>query len=429
MMFLNMRKSISSVILAVLLLSLLPSAFATVAEDKVDLVAGLLDDKQFKPGESLYEGSWPNENLFTGSIVIGMVEAYHRTCDPVYKTVAELGGDYINEFHGYGGIPYYGYGDDAYAMAMLSSISADPQNNQWRTDLATFYELIKYSFAEPGGYDSTAGFISFYFHGTPPSNAVLYLAFHAMAADYVNAQDRGIWREAVHVFLSRVEDEPIGTPYFQEYPVMALGAAVWALASTGPMDSTYLAPVGSDHEARWDLVTLADLPGLLATHQLMNGSPNEGSFFWRFDHTDGGLDDEFTHGFTEDSIFGALGLDTAQKANELLDLTANIAAVKELLFGGVYPDGTVLGHLWEGPPDYAVPEMSVYEGEMLTALGKTVILGDTNMDDMIDFEDILIIAQNWLEECTCRRVDFDNSGIVDWADFAIVADKWLDGTD
>ena len=250
-------------------------ALASPTLDSVDAVATWLYANQDQAPGSLAEGSWPLEGEYTGSIVTGLVEAYHRTCADAYKQAALLGGEYIRERDGVSGLIYLGYGDDALAFAKLSSISPDPQDNQWRTDLADFYQYVRESL-HADGYLSTAGFISYYFAETEPSTAVFYLAHHAIAAYYVDAMDKEVWRDSVRAYLSQVTDDTA------HYPVWALGAATWALAQTGPLDATPVKTLGLG-EPYWVGRTLADLPALLLSHQKVGG-PYEGSFFWRFDH-------------------------------------------------------------------------------------------------------------------------------------------------
>ncbi len=57
--------------------------------------------------------------------------------------------------------------------------------------------------------------------------------------------------------------------------------------------------------------------------------------------------------------------------------------------------------------------------------------GDTSKDGRVDFNDLLIVTQNWLaSDCNsqnnwCSGADIDQSGSVDMKDFAVLAQNWL----
>lgn len=382
-------------------------AFAHFSEDPnigeaIMLVADRLENKQKTGGPET--GAWPKEKDYTGSIAAGMVAAYQRTCDERYKTSAELGGSYIL---GSAGGNYYG--DEAFALARLSKITDDPTNNSWRNALAEFYSIIENS---PSG---TSGYIAWFETGAEDSSAVFYLAHLLIAAYYVDANDKVIWRDSLPGFLAQVDDNSL-------YPVMALGTATWALAQSGPLDSTL---VDSDGSGRpyWNSnsVTLADLPGLVSSHQVPESNePNDwsGSFYWNFVHADA------NSGGTEDTIFSVLALVAAQRADPDLNYDAEILAAKQALFNAIEPDGSVYAHIWGDSPD-----AHLYAGEILTALGDLVIDGDFNLDDVVDEHDLARLAENWLSSCSgsclCNVTDLDESGTVNFIDFAILAENWL----
>ncbi|MBE0534682.1 MAG: hypothetical protein IH624_03370 [Phycisphaerae bacterium] len=354
------------------------------------------------------DGSWAGEEYFTGSMVIGLVDAYKRTCEPSYLAAAELAGDYINAVSG----GYYGYGDEALAMAMLSGTAADPSNNPYRDDLAYFYSAIK---AEGGG---TAAFIDDYTYGAEPSTAVFYIAFHTIAAHYVEAEDAGLFREALLGYLATVDDSTA------DFPVMALGIATWALAESGQMND---APVDADGTGRpmWTGLTLADLPELLLAHQ-----SSKGAFYWRFDHTDGaGSALGVTSGFTEDAIFGTLGLISADKYTNH-NFRDEIGLAKKALWEGVNADGTVYGHLWQDSPD-----MKVYAAEMLAALsglgripancpGMCFAKGDSNRDCQITFTDVQAVIDAWPPKPYRWNADFNQDGQITFSDVNVLIQHW-----
>jgi len=310
-------------------------------------------------------GSWPGETGYTGSIVAGLANAY-ATGIASYKTAADTGGLYLLD----SAAGNY-YGDEAYALTRLSDISADADDNAWRTSVRDFYDVSVPS--SPGG---TPGYIN-QFTGTEPSTAVFYIANHVLAAYYVNANDKAIWRDGLIDFLAAVEDNTASCP------VMSFGMATWALAQTGPMDST---PVDIAATGYWHNVTLADLPGLLLGHQVASGD-NADSFYWRFDHTNGGAGFEVS-GYTEDTTFGTLGLIAADDANPSLNYDANILAAREVLAEGVDGDGKVYEHIWLGSSVY-----NTYAGELLQALEP--LPGDANLDGKVTIADFLTLQNNF----------------------------------
>lgn len=316
-------------------------------------------------------GSWSGEAEFTGSIVPGMVSAYEVTCDSVHKSSAELDGDYIITAS-------QAYGDEVFALTRLSEIADDPCENDWRTAVSNFYYNVKHRESGTEGYISEFGEFE-------SSTAVFYLANLLVAAYYVEAEDKQIWREGVISYLAQVDDSSV-------YPVMGLGIATWALAQTGDMNST---PVDSNGAGRpyWNDVTLADLPDILLSHQVPDGQLYEGSFYWRFDHTDGGDPEGEAAGYTEDTIFGTLGLVAANKANPELDYDSAILAARDALLAGVHADGTVYEHLWLDGYIYYF-----YAGEMLQVLGELIIPGDLDLDGSVNFIDFANFANNWLAD-------------------------------
>jgi len=360
-------------------------------------------------------GAWPEETAFTGTMAAGLAWAYQRTCEPMYLQAAERAAGFISRVSGI----YYGYGDDAWAMLLLSEASADRWDNPYRANLAAFYEGVR---EMEGG---TAGFIASYGTGTEPSTAVLYLAMHCVASDYVGATDAEMFRAAVRDFLAGVDDATAS------WPVLALGAATWALAETGPLDGGLVDPSGTGRPM-WNLVRLEDLPGMLLGHQVVEGLEGAdgadaaiaGAFYWRFDHTDGGDGEGVVAGFTEDTVFGAMGL--AAAARRWGDPVLGAASDRSLrvLVGVVDAEGRVGGHLWEPSPVRAV-----YAGELAAALAMLAAGADTNLDDVIDLADVRVLASGWLEPCDdgcrCGEADVNDDGRVDLEDLAAMASGWL----
>jgi len=353
--------------------------------------------------EGMDSGSWPEEAAFTGSIAAGMVGAYELTCEDTFRSSAELGADSILSI-AQGNF----FGDEAFALTRLSQIAPDPGSNQWRTAVADYYRAVKSS----GG---TSGYVSA-FESYERSAAVFYMSHHVVAAYYVEAEDREIWRQGLIDSLSHIDDS-------SSFPVMALGAATWALARTGALDETPIAASGQG-AAYWDATTLSDLPGVLRDHQVPDGSPGAGSFYWQFGHAN---DD---HGYTEDTIFAARGLIAASRISSDPNLGPAIVAARAALLGGIGDDGKVSEQLsQEGLSYYA------YAGEMLEVLSEMVVPGDLDVDGDVDSDDlaplITLLIESWdasdcSQSCWCNGADLDRSGQVDEVDFQIMSDMWLE---
>ncbi len=301
----------------------------------IDAVAGHLRQEQTTSGPAA--GNWLVG--FNGSIVAGMVSAYEYTGDGAYLAAAELGGDFIL-YDVANGL----FGDDAYALMRLSQCAEDPEANPWRAVLSSFYQQIR----ESDG--STYGYIDGY-HAIDPSTAVFYLANHLVAAHYVDATDKGIWRSRLVTFLSKVSDADA------EWPVMAMGVATWALAQTGPLDKT---PIGTSNV--WTGKTLADLPAMLMSHQVPEGKENAGAFYWRLDHEDDGSGSA-AGGYTEDTVFAVLGLLAASRADPEVSVDAAVEAARDALLHAADAEGGVHATLaGEGPSHVA------FAGELLQVL-------------------------------------------------------------
>ncbi len=280
-------------------------------------------------------GGWPGEAGFTGSIVAGLANAYEVTGSVDYSAAAQLGADHILDVAA-GNF----YGDEAYALARVSAITGDPS---YGNAAKTFYDSR-----------DTYAYIAD-FQGTDYSNAVFYVAQHTVAADMVGAADAGIWREGLIQYLSRVADDEAF------YPVQSLGVATWALAQTGPMDETRIDPFGLIGEAYWEDVALNDLLALLDSHQVDSGA-YAGSFYVRFDHDAPGVGFEAS-GYTEDTVFGTLGLIASGGSAD------DILAARTALALGVNSAGDVYEHIWSGGASYYV-----YGGEVLQAIPEPVSL-------------------------------------------------------
>lgn len=187
-----------------------------------------------------------------------------------------------------------------------------------------------------------------------------------VAAHYVDAEEKGIWRAALIEHLGDVNDIDA---YF---PVMALGVSVWALAQTGAGLDTTPVDENAPSTSPWYQKTLADLPGILLGHQV-TATPYAGSFYWRFDHAG-----DPAGRYTEDTVYGTLGLMAADEGG-FADCDGAIADARAALALGVAVDGTVYEHIWGTD----MP-LHLWAGETLQALvcEGGVILTDLREDSL-----------------------------------------------
>jgi len=381
------------------------AADATTPGQAMVRVADRLEDKQIKVGVSA--GIWPQEALYTGAIAAGMVDAYIWTGDAGYLASAELAGGYILT------APQWNFlGDEALALMQLSRTAADPQDNIWRTALETCYRFIS---QDVGG---TARYLAGY-GGTEPSTAVFYIAHHVVAAYYVNAADKTMWRQGLLDWLAKVDDAS------SNYPVMAMGVATWALASTGPLDNTLIDPSGVG-AAYWNLKRLSDLPALLVGHQIPVGQPQAGAFYWRFDHTNSAGQSPFAGGYSEDAIYAAKGLAAAARRHPGLNLGGALSRARTALINGVAASGAVLEHLSIWGYSY-----HAFAGEMLQALAMLGGPGDLNLDNFVDFFDVAVLADCMRDPACvscppCMVADIDGDGDVDFGDLRLLTAWWLE---
>jgi hypothetical protein len=198
---------------------------------------------------------------------------------------------------------------------------------------------------------------------------------------------------------------------------MALGIATWALAQTGPLDNTLIKPSG-EGAPYWDGKMLKDLPNLLLSHQVAEGQPDAGSFYWQFTHSEGDLNN-----CTEDTIFATLGLTATSQGHPDPNLDSAILAAREALLGGVTSEGMVWERLSQEGEIYCA-----YAGEMIQALTALPIPGDINGDGQVDVADFEILINNWgasgcSEPSWCEGADINKDGQVDSADLQIVLDS------
>jgi hypothetical protein len=269
----------------------------------------------------------PNEIDFAGSIVAGMVSAYELIGDNSYRISAELVGENIisaalGNFKG----------DEVFALARLSQICGTQCDNPWWTALCEFYQNVQNDVGGTGSYVSQLA-------SAGPSTAVFNLAYYAVAAYYVDAADKEIWRSELINYLIQIDDD------ISDSPVMVLGIATWALTLTGGLDDTALDPdrTGSPY---WHKKKLKDLPAILLSHQVPAGAIYTGSFFRRFDHG-GDITGCLPSGGTEDAIFAILGLIGAYQDNPGSEIEAAIIAAKQAIVEIIGSDGNLCNHQLE----------------------------------------------------------------------------------
>ncbi len=336
---------------AILMLAVLAgnAAVAMTAQEAVELIATRLDQSQIKDGPDA--GLWPLEMTYLGPIATGMASAYEWAQVPAYRSSAELAGEWILATAvAQGNL----FGDEAHALVNLSEMAEDPNHNIWQNALVDF-------FASPRKveYEGSTEVYLQVFDELEPSTATFYLAHYLVAADYVEDPDVDIYRRTLIAHLSRVSDEAT-------FPVMALGAATWALTLTDSPAETFVAA----HEVRpypsyWDGVTVGDLPELLASHQVPGDELFGGSFYWRLDHTDGGTGGVVS-GYTEDTVFGTLGLVAVASKSQAEpgdEIHQAILAAQEALLHGVDETGQVYEHLTRNGAMY-----NTFSGEMMQVL-------------------------------------------------------------
>jgi hypothetical protein len=339
---------------AVLLLGVATEALSAdlSADEAVTLMAERLQQSQVSNGPE--QGLWPDEADFMGPTTAGVACAFDWTHDVTYWTTARFAAYYLlHQADLQGNL----LGDEAYAMVRMSEVrklAESPSTaDRYYGVLALFYDSLR----NPAYEGSTKKYLR-HFDTIEPSTNVFYFAHHVLAAYYVDNLDKEVWRDALISWLSRVDDESV-------FPVVALGAATWALAEIDALDDTPITSYASS--PCWEGIVARDLPGLLLRHQVPEGEPYPGSFYWRFDHTAGGADGQVA-GFTEDTVYGTLGLAAAASREipvETDRIEQAIRAAQKAILEGVGADGKVYEHLSQSGEAH-----HVFAGEVLEALWK-----------------------------------------------------------
>ena len=391
----------------VVIIGLATMSYGATPWEATEGIADRLLSAQVRTGAPA--GSWPNESEFTGSIAAGLVGAYTLTCEPSFLAAAEEAGDYSLVASG----GNY-YGDEAYAFHRLSEASPDPDINAWRGALEVFYNRVK------TGSKRTQGYVS-QFAAIDPADAAFYLAHHVVAAYYVNAADRQIWRDALLDNLSRISDSSCSSP------VAGVAIATWAIAKTGPLDAARIDRSGKA-APYWGGRMLLELPELLCGHQVPAEEEYAGSFYARLDH-DFGPGKSPRSGYTEDLVFSLMALATIQEADPDPLVESAMAAAGRTLLAQLPKDGRTRQHLW-----LQSDEHHVYAGEALLSIEAAAVQGDIDLDGDVDLIDFAAMASRWrssndAHSCGDGRADVTGDRTVSFHDLAQLTSHWLVLTD
>ncbi|KKM06581.1 hypothetical protein LCGC14_1742530, partial [marine sediment metagenome] len=238
-----LRKSLIALMACVLLTG--SAGVASPIDGAISRAGAWLVDNQ-NPG-----GDW-GEFGFTGECLIGLVNAYEVTGNTDYLDAAEGAATYaVYDEGGYNaGTGTYTDGlfaSASYGLTRLSGVNANPANNIYRTAVMDDFD----------GLDPTAT-ISWYRTSVEDSYALLDLSRYTVSAFAVDDEDKAEWRDGLIQALWDLDDS-------DDAPVMALGAATWALAQTGGL------PSGITVSIHGQATTLDELPGMLAGHQMGDG--------------------------------------------------------------------------------------------------------------------------------------------------------------
>jgi hypothetical protein len=322
---------------------------AATVGDAITFSAGRL---QTQPPQDA-AGNWVGENAFTGPIVAGLVNGYQITGNSSYMNSAVLGGSYIMRpgvvIGSYQSNTLYNFGgEDVYGIQRLSDISADPNSNSYRTALGTYYGYVKNVRA-----GSTTQFITDLKNGSGnPSDYIASLAQYTVAANYVDAADKGVWRNTLMQAVADIAGV-YTNPGDNYTPTLDFGIGLWGLAKTGSLDSTVINGTGI-----LSGLPLSDLPGELLALQVPSGT-QAGSFYcdWYMGT------DTLDSGFTEDTAWSVSALRAAATAEGTSAYDAAINQGLSVLTAGVANDGTTYDHIYD--PAY---QMNLYAGETLIAV-------------------------------------------------------------
>ncbi len=77
---------------------------------------------------------------------------------------------------------------------------------------------------------------------------------------------------------------------------------------------------------------------------------------------------------------------------------------------------------WNAPENQNI---DIRNNETATVTGHYYNIADLNIDDSVDMADVSVLSSNW--KTSASSVDLNHSGFVDIEDLLIIADKWLEG--
>ena len=301
----------------------------------------------------------------------------------------------------------------------LSEISCDPKNNQWRTALIGFFQGVHGQPAYPPlNVAGTPGYIQSFAYDTDIPNAVFFIANFTVAA-YMLTQRIRISGTYLISYLASTQDDQTGNVL----PILAFGTATWA-AETESLDNTPVLPYPSGSPAAiWVGMKLKGLPAFLQSQRSPDSLyPSGGNFYWRFDH-------QWGCGYTEDDIFGLMGLVSSQKRVSTLNFNSDVQAVRSHLLNAIDDSGAVWDYVdWDivpCPVQGASDNYSYIAGELLMALQAAAIPGDLDLNDSVDSLDLAYYASRWLHSggpCvgSDNIADLNQDGNINFADFAIM---------
>jgi hypothetical protein len=369
------------------------------------------------------EGAWGakgglSAGSFTGTMAAGLADAYWMTCEPAYRDAAEAAGYWIWD-NAPGCALYY---DEAYAFMQLSQIACDPADNDWRTALGEFYGCIESQpLDEDYGLAGTALFIAQIEGHLAPPYATLEVAYYTVAAYFIDSPDKAFWRSELIRLLEAANA-------VSDIQVQTLGVATWALAKTGDLDATSCfvgVPAWSGYPGGV-ATSLEQLPALLESYQVPGTYPIYDNHFYSVYLPP----NEGFSGWIETNIFSLMGLDAAVESDASYDFRSAIDAAWAVNMQPVDQYGYVWYNAIDIPGYGDNVATYLYAGEFLQCQAATRLPGDIDLNDVVDIEDVKIMALNWLgpdAPCpyNCSVADLNRDRKVNLLDFARLGQGWL----
>ena len=400
------------------------AAAPTSTAEAVDRIADRLALEQIPTGPDT--GAWPEQDSvytgeFVGVMVAGLVDAYQLRCNPVYLTAAEAGGQWIKDQ-----IPSCAlYYHEAYGLMRLSQAVCVDEQSDWLVPLTDFYTCVQAQGDEL--ITGTQWFIDDLVTHTQTvpatgltdfSVVTFQVAYYTVAAWYVDDPEKHIWRDNLIELLEQLDNT-------QAFPVRALGAATWALAQAGGLDGTVVT-VGDPAWGGYPggvATTLDELADLLESYRVTGVSPPKWNdhVYWRLVPQ---ADNDT--GYTQENVFGILGLDEADENDPAATFRDAIDAVWAKNLAAVDDDGNVS---WNAANPGSEGDVSYYfyAGEYLQALAAAQLPGDLNLDDAVDLADLAELGSQWLSSLgcdQCSKADLNRDRNVNLTDLARLAQGW-----